>query len=113
MNLTITFKQGISDDRLREHIEERSKTFQRYFQGNLSLTWTLSAEKQTRGAHCHLVGQRMDYFGEAEGETFLVAVHQVLDKLEKQVRKHKERVKNHLHQGTLAPVGAEELEEES
>jgi putative sigma-54 modulation protein len=48
-------------------------------------------------AHCHLVGNSMDYFAEAATEDFYAAIDMTVDKIEKQLKKHKEIVKDHLH----------------
>ena len=95
MNLNITFKQIDPSDFLKGFIKEKSETLTKYFDGRISVTWTISAEKQLKTAHCHLLGNSMDYFGEGSTEDFKASVDVALDKIEKQVRKHKEIVKNH------------------
>ena len=39
----------------------------------------------------------MDFFGEASTEDFKASIDSALEKIEKQIRKHKEIVKDHLH----------------
>ena len=95
MILNISFKHIDSSEALKEFIEKKSEALKKYFQGKISATWSLTAEKKNRIAHCHIVGNQMDYFGEASTEDFKASVDLVLDKLETQIRKHKERVKNH------------------
>lgn len=95
MHLNISFKNMDSSDAMKEFIREKSETLKKYFDGKITVTWTLSAEKLARVAHCHLVGNSMDYFGEESTEDFKASVDLALDKIEKQVRKHKEIVKNH------------------
>jgi len=97
MNLNISFKHMDPSDSLKAFIEEKSETLKKYFHGRISITWNLSIEKQNRIAHCHLVGNNMDYFGEGMTEDFKASVDVALEKIEKQIRKHKEIVKNHLH----------------
>ena len=80
---------------LKLFIEEKSLTLKKYFNGKISLTWNLSIERLERIAHCHLVGNNMDFFGEASTEDFKASIDQAADKIEKQLRKHKEIVKNH------------------
>jgi len=99
MNLSISFKHMEPSDHLKEFIQEKSETLNKYFNGKISATWNLSIEKQSRIAHCHIVGNRMDYFGEASSEDFKASIDMALEKIEKQVRKHKEIVKDHLHKG--------------
>lgn len=95
MTLNMSFRHMGASDALKVFTEEKSQKLAKYFRGKISVTWTFSVEKQGRIAHCHLVGNHMDYFGEATSEDFHVAIDQVIDKIEKQLRKHKEIVKDH------------------
>ncbi|MFZ9596434.1 MAG: ribosome hibernation-promoting factor, HPF/YfiA family [Bdellovibrionia bacterium] len=97
MNLTIAFKHMNSSDSLKSFVEEKSETLKRYFHGNISVKWTLSIEKKDHIAHCHVMGNHMDYFGEAVSEEIKASIDLAIDKIEKQIRKHKEIVKDHLH----------------
>lgn len=97
MNTTISFIHIDSTDWLKTFIEEKSKILSKYFDGKVSVTWKISMENQARIAHCHLVGRDMNYFGEGNTEDFKASVDQALEKIEKQIRKHKEIVTNHLH----------------
>ncbi len=86
-------------DSLRTFIETQSEGLSKYFDGKITLTWVLSHEKLNHIAHCHLFGDHMDYHGEASTQDFKASIDLVFDKLEAQIRKHKEIVKNHLHKG--------------
>lgn len=95
MNLNISFKHMDSSDYLRDFIREKSETLMKYFQGKVSVTWNIAIEKQARVAHCHILGNNMDYFGEGSTEDFKASIDIALEKIETQIRKHKEIVKNH------------------
>jgi putative sigma-54 modulation protein len=97
MNLNISFKQMDSSDALKEFIREKSQTLEKYFHGRISVNWNLTIEKKNRVAHCHLLGNNMDFFGEGVTEDFKASIDEALDRIEKQVRKRKEIVKDHLH----------------
>ncbi len=97
MQLNISFKHMDPSDQLRDHVTEKSERLKKYFRGRISVTWNLDSEKQQRSAHCHLLGNHMDYFGHAEAGDFRSAIDQAFEKIERQIRKHKEIVKNHLH----------------
>jgi putative sigma-54 modulation protein len=109
MNLNVSFKRMEPSASLRTFIQEKSETLKKYFQGNISVTWNLTIEKQSRVAHCHLVGNQMDYFGESGTEDFKASIEEALDKIERQIRKHKEIVKDRLHRnGHRTPNSAGE-----
>lgn len=97
MNLSVSFKHMDPSDSLKKFIEEKSETLKKYFNGRITVGWNLSAEKQNRIAHCHVSGNHMDFFGEASTEDFKASIDMALEKVEKQIRKHKEIVKDHLH----------------
>jgi putative sigma-54 modulation protein len=97
MVLNISFKQIDPSDALKVYVTEKSERLKKYFQGKIHITWSFSREKQSKIAHCHLLGNGMDYFGEESTEDFHASVDQVIDHIEKQVRKHKEIVTDHLH----------------
>ncbi len=97
MVLNMSFKQMDPSNSIKEHVKEKSEKLQKYFDGKISVTWNFSHEKQGRVAHCHLVGNNMDYFGEAVTSDFFASIDQAFDRIEKQLRKHKEIVKAHIH----------------
>jgi len=97
MNLNISFKHIAPSDALKVFTEEKCETLKKYFDGKIHVTWNFTVENLSKIAHCHLVGNNMDYFGEGVTEDFHASVDLALDKIEKQIRKHKEKVKDHLH----------------
>ncbi|MCM2276511.1 MAG: ribosome-associated translation inhibitor RaiA [Oligoflexia bacterium] len=97
MQLNISFKHMDTSDALRTYTQEKSERLKKYFNGRISVTWNFSIENMEKVAHCHLVGNNMDYFGEAATGDFHASIDSTLDKIEKQLRKHKEIVKDHLH----------------
>ena len=95
-----TFKHMTPSDNLRKHAEEKSENLKKYFQGKVNVTWIFSHEKLDCIVHCHLLGNQMDFNGEGTTEDFIASIDQALDKIEKQIRKRKEIVKDHLHKST-------------
>jgi putative sigma-54 modulation protein len=107
MTFQASFKQMRSSDSIRAYAEEKSEKLKKYFNGKITVTWNFRMERELRLAHCHLTGNSMDYFGEAETEELRASIDLVVDKIEKQLRKHKEIVKDHLHHhGHQSPMPA-------
>lgn len=100
MNISITFKHMNPNPLLKTLIEEKSIALKKYFNGKINVVWSLDAEKVNKVAHCHLLGNDMDYFGEATTKDLRTSVDLVLSKLEKQVKKHKEILKGR-HKGNV------------
>lgn len=97
MIINMSFKHMDSSDAIREYATEKTEKLKKYFDGKIHVTWAFSVEKLDKIAHCHLVGNHMDYFGESAKPTLQESIDDSLDKIEKQLRKHKEIVKNRLH----------------
>jgi putative sigma-54 modulation protein len=97
MELTISFKQIDPSDALRTYAAEKSEKLAKYFRGRITIHWIFSQDKMLNVAHCHLIGNNMDYFGQAETENLYSAVDAAIEKIERQLRKHKEIVRDHLH----------------
>lgn len=97
MVLHMSFKHMKASNTIKAYANEKSERLAKYFRGRTSLTWNFSVEKVKRVAHCHLVGNNMDFFGEAATEDLRVSIDRTVDKIERQIRRHKEIVKDHLH----------------
>lgn len=97
MDLHISFKNMDRSQALQVYVQEKSEKLKKYFHGRINVSWNFSIENIHRVAHCKLMGNNMHYFGEASHEDIHVAVDHALDKIEKQLKKHKEIVKDHLH----------------
>ena len=95
MTVNISFKQMDPSETLKGYTNEKADKLAKYFRGRISTTWNFTHERESRIVHCHLIGNNMDYFAEAATEDFRVSIDQVVDKIEKQIRKHKEIVKDH------------------
>lgn len=102
MVISMSFKHMSPSDKLREYTEEKCQRLTKYFKGRVHLTWTLEVNKLVRSAHCHLVGNHMDYFGHGDTEDFLASIDDAIDRIETQLRRHKEIVKDH-HRAEPAP----------
>jgi putative sigma-54 modulation protein len=116
MNLNISFKHMDPTEAIKAYTHDKSGKLEKYFRGRISVSWNFSVEKQNQIAHCHLVGNNMDYFGEASTEDLYASIDMAVEKLEKQLRRHKEIVKDHLHKhGHRVPASAskESAEEEA
>ncbi len=103
MTVNTSFKHIRPSNAIKAYAKEKSEKLKKYFQGRITVSWNFTIEKQAHIAHCHLLGNHMDYFAEANTEDGLyAAIDLAIDKVEKQVHKHKEIVKNHLHRSRVS-----------
>jgi putative sigma-54 modulation protein len=97
MEINVSFKQMSASDVSRDYAQEKSERLKKYFQGKIIVKWSFAVDKLQKIAHCHLLGNNMDYFAESSTEDLRASIDETIDKIEKQVKKHKEIVKDHLH----------------
>lgn len=95
MQVDIFFRNIPSSERIKEFVEEKSAKLERFFNGKFHLRWTLSEEHEKSLAHLQAVGMGLELFAEADGDTFLTAVEEAVDKLEKQLQRVKEQRRDH------------------
>lgn len=92
MVFQFSFKHMESSDSLRQYAEEKCEKIRKFFDGKIHLTWTFEKEHGEFIAHCHLLGNHMDFFGEGKANDAYATVDLAVAKIEKQVKKHKEIV---------------------
>ena len=97
MKLNMSFKHLEPTDAIKNVTQEKSQKLTTYFDGRITVTWNFTVEKIEHIAHCHVTGNHMDYFGEARTEDLYKSIDEAIEKVERQIRKHKEVVKDHLH----------------
>jgi len=100
MNIELSFKNLEATPSAKNYVMEKTEKLKKYFQGKVHVTWNFSVERQNLIAHCHLTGNHMDYFGEAETNDIYASVDLALDRIERQLKKRKEIIKNKLHRHT-------------
>ncbi len=107
MNIDISFKNLDSSDAIKTYITEKTEKLNKYFDGRVHVTWNISLERQNRVVHCHLLGNNMDFFADEATNDLTGSIDLCVDKIEKQIRKHKEIVKDHHHKPSAAGAGNE------
>lgn len=97
MTLDMNFKHIEPTESIKAYAAEKSQKLQKYFRGRVNVHWFFTVENNNHIAHCHVTGTNMDYNGEAATDGMYASIDLAIDKIERQVRKHKEIVKDHLH----------------
>ena len=83
-------------DAVRELVHERAGHLMRFFDGLSTVHVTLGAEKERRLAEfvAH-VSHGAPLVSRAEGATLSAAIHEAAEKVETQIRRHKDRIRDH------------------
>lgn len=108
MNLTITGHHLEVTPALRGYIEEKLKRVTRHFDHVIDITVILSVEKLVQKAEVNVHVAGKDLFVEATDADMYAAVDALIDKLDRQIVKHKEKTGNvHRETGGLKRQRAE------
>ena len=107
MQLNLTGHHVEITDSMRNYVEEKLARLTRHFDHVTNVHVILSIEKleQKAEATLHLAGN--DIFAEAVNEDMYAAIDSLVDKLDRQVIKHKEKLKSHRHNGARNAEAAE------
>jgi putative sigma-54 modulation protein len=108
MNVQMTFKHIKPTDKVKSYAQEKTERLNKYFNGRITVSWNFTFERDVAIAHCHVVGKDINYFGECEAESLPASIDLVVEKIERQIRKHKEIVRDHLHSAHHQKTAIEE-----
>ncbi len=95
MNLSVTGHHVEVTDPLKDYVEEKMEKLERHFDRVTDIHVILNVEKlrQQAEATIDLTGTRIH--AEAENEDMYAAIDALIDKLDRQVLKHKEKLRDH------------------
>lgn len=80
---------------LRDYVNTKLGRLERYFDHVTNMHVVLSVEKLVHKAEAKMHVSRANLFAESESEDMYAAIDALADKLERQIKKHKEKMKNH------------------
>ena len=101
MNFKFTFKHMKTSDALRAYAQEKLTTkIEKFVSKPIEAHVTFGIEHLLNKVHLSLyAGDGFDIQAEQSSSDMYAAVDMLVDKLEAQLKKHKEKLKNHKHEG--------------
>lgn len=99
MRIEITSKSMEVTEGLREHVEKRLLKVKRYFDGVIDCHVVLKVERFIHKFEITLHGQGFDFFSEGHAEDIYAAFDAAAEKMERQVRKMKEKIRGRRARG--------------
>ena len=93
MQTSVTFKNLDSSDNLRSYVADKLDRFDKYLYNPAEANVVLSVEKFRHIAEINISGDRLNINGKEETENMYAAIDMVLDKLESQIKKNKEKTR--------------------
>ena len=107
MQINLTGHHVDITDSMRAYVEEKIARLERHFDHVTNVHVILSVEKleQKAEASVHVAGA--DVFAECTHEDMYAAIDSLIDKLDRQVIKHKEKLKSHRGGSAAREVAAD------
>ena len=92
-------------DSLRDYVTSKFAKLERHFDKVTNIHAVLSVEKLRQKAEATVHINGADLFADAENENMYAAIDSLTDKLDRQIKKHKEKRSDH-HRGTSSALQA-------
>jgi len=94
MQTSVTFKNLDPSNHLKSYVSDKLDRFDKYLHNPGEANVVLSVEKFRHIAEVNIVGDRMTINGKEETEDMYSAIDMVLDKLEKQIKRSKQKIRD-------------------
>jgi len=93
MQTSVTFKNLDPSEPLRSYVQDKLDRFDRLLDNPAEASVVLAVEKFRHIAEININGDRLTIIGKEETNDMYSAIDMVLDKLEKQIKKNKQKVR--------------------
>lgn len=94
MQTSVTFKNIDPSDHLKDYVKDKLNRFDRLLDNPAEASAVLSVEKHRHIAEIKIFGDRLKINGKEETNDMYSAIDMVLDKLEKQIKKGKQKIRD-------------------
>ena len=84
---------------LRSYVKEKFERLERHFDNMTNIHVILKVEKERQKAEATIHVTQGNIFADSEHEDMYAAIDTLVDKLDRQVKKHKEKLTNHHRSG--------------
>ncbi|GAB6040184.1 ribosome hibernation promoting factor [Endothiovibrio diazotrophicus] len=95
MQLNLTGHHVDITDAMRNYVNEKTERLERHFDQMTNVHVVLSVEKLRNKAEATIHVNGADLFADAEHEDMYAAIDALADKLDRQIKKHKEKLTDH------------------
>jgi putative sigma-54 modulation protein len=95
MQINLTGHHVEITDALRQYVQSKIERLERHFDSVTNVHVVLSVEKLQQKAEATMHMSGADVFADSVHEDMYAAIDALVDKLDRQVKKHKEKLKDH------------------
>jgi putative sigma-54 modulation protein len=93
MKISVTFRNTEGETWQKEYVEERLKKLEKYIDNPVDARVILSVEKFRSTADINLMASGLTLNGREEGKDMRLAIDNAIEKIERQLKKRKEKVR--------------------
>lgn len=104
MRVSVTFRHMDNSDALKKYAEDKIGRLQKYVYSPVDASVVLSVEKHRQIAEVVINAEKMTIKGREATENMYSAIDMVMEKIEKQIKKHKERLVSHKVDNVRIPM---------
>lgn len=101
MQITITARHFELTNAIRDHVEGACEKLSHYFDYIINISVVITLENNRSSAEMSLHASHFNLHSEAEDNDMYVALDSVLDKMESQIKKLKDKITNHQKKKSL------------
>ena len=98
MDITISFKDIDHTPSIDSRIKKKSQRLEKFFEGRSSVQWTCFSDGVSHFAEITMEGPTFRLNAKASDRNLYHALDKVINKIEIQLKKQKEKLKNPIHQ---------------
>jgi len=91
MQVSVTFRNTGSESWFKDYVTERLSKIQKYIDKPVEAHVVLSVEKFRNVAEVNIMAKGINLVGKEEAKDMQLAIDNVIDKIERQIKKHKEK----------------------
>jgi putative sigma-54 modulation protein len=119
MQVSVTFRNTGSESWFKDYVTERLSRIQKFIDKPVEAHVVLSVEKFRNVAEINIMAKGINLVGKEEAKDMQLAIDNVIDKIERQIKKHKEKSRDHKSNASRAEesggpgTGSAAFEEES
>ena len=95
MQVSVTFRHTGSESWFKDYVTERLSRIQKYIDKPVDAHVVLSVEKFRNVAEINIMAKGINLVGKEEAKDMQLAIDNVIDKIERQIKKHKEKSREH------------------
>ena len=111
MQTSVTFKNLDPSESLKSYVTKKLNKFDKFIDNPAMASVVLGVEKFRRMAEINITADKLNIFGKDETDDMYSAIDIVLDKLEKQIKKNKQKIRK--RKGASKPIGENEIYEKN